>query len=755
MSCNTKTSLAAVIDAVNAQLNNNYVDRDDPRINQGVFTEPTIRGGLMLDEAAKLDFCGYVTECGQREPFGKQWVDRPLYPNNTLVSYEDGGEIKSRWQDTDDVVAGTEIGESYTTYEETRSLGLQGYTIIDSFELGATIIQRNQALRHAATGKLYRWAGDLPKIVPADSTPVNSGGVDTNAWLEVSDTALRQEILTGGLLTDTLVTMTKKAPDAVARNLRDVNSETLSTLDFGLVGDGVTPEQKLLTIAANASQDLKIPQTTDAYYLKRTKSEFVINNSVRLIGINGKPTLENDTPESNTLSIDSNGVTKVDGAHLENLHIKYNWCEVGVPTQTNNYQALSLNADRGFAFNNEIESECMTAARTSYAPASLAENSGDISGVNYVPQYERQHEDVVYLANRVRTNGIGFELFSTRGLKAIGNTVRSKGASQNHGYRVTGYAAMPHMHSSIVGNSTFGTKSGYSVQAGVRYNSINSAITDACGTGVQIINTGDTFYPSRNNYIQAVISNSIDYGVYLDKSIANRFDLVIDNTLGSSSLRTTTGSKHNLVDAVVTNSAGTGLILRDSNSIYRLVIDKSVSNGASISGNNNIIDVVISDSGYAGISIEGSNNVIRVIKTGTYTNASIIVIGSNNTITADCELMRFDSAAKNNTIYGNVREFANIRDNNVGNCAGCSFSKTYYAQTTDAEGKVVITVPNTPKGVATNPAVFAIGAANIIGAAALKETLSNGDVQVTAIFKDFTGAIKADTPVTFVLMLLA
>lgn len=117
MSCNTKTSLAAVIDAVNAQLNNNYVDRDDPRIDQGVFTEPTIRGGLMLDEAAKLDFCGYVTECGQREPFGKQWVDRPLYPYNMLVSYEDEGEIKSRWQDIDEVVAGTEIGESYSFFD--------------------------------------------------------------------------------------------------------------------------------------------------------------------------------------------------------------------------------------------------------------------------------------------------------------------------------------------------------------------------------------------------------------------------------------------------------------------------------------------------------------------------------------------------------------------------------------------------------------------------------------------------------------
>lgn len=69
-----------------------------------------------------------------------------------------------------------------------------GFVTIDSFELGATITQRNQALRHTATGKLYRWAGDLPKIVPASSTPTSSGGVGANAWLEVSDTVLRQQL---------------------------------------------------------------------------------------------------------------------------------------------------------------------------------------------------------------------------------------------------------------------------------------------------------------------------------------------------------------------------------------------------------------------------------------------------------------------------------------------------------------------------------------------------------------------------------
>ena len=69
-----------------------------------------------------------------------------------------------------------------------------GFVIIDSFELGATITQRNQALRHAATGNLYRWAGDLPKVVPASSTPLTSGGIGNNSWLVVSDLALADEL---------------------------------------------------------------------------------------------------------------------------------------------------------------------------------------------------------------------------------------------------------------------------------------------------------------------------------------------------------------------------------------------------------------------------------------------------------------------------------------------------------------------------------------------------------------------------------
>ena len=75
-----------------------------------------------------------------------------------------------------------------------QSILSSGFVTIDSFEVGATITQRNQALRHTATGNLYRWAGDLPKVVPANSTPTNSGGISNNSWLEVSDATLRQDV---------------------------------------------------------------------------------------------------------------------------------------------------------------------------------------------------------------------------------------------------------------------------------------------------------------------------------------------------------------------------------------------------------------------------------------------------------------------------------------------------------------------------------------------------------------------------------
>lgn len=69
------------------------------------------------------------------------------------------------------------------------ALDLIGWTIVDSFETGATITTRNEAVRYVATGELYRWDGTLPKTIPAGSTPATSGGLGVGKWLLVVNSA--------------------------------------------------------------------------------------------------------------------------------------------------------------------------------------------------------------------------------------------------------------------------------------------------------------------------------------------------------------------------------------------------------------------------------------------------------------------------------------------------------------------------------------------------------------------------------------
>ncbi|WP_042847831.1 hypothetical protein [Providencia rettgeri] len=74
-----------------------------------------------------------------------------------------------------------------------------GYITIDSFQQGADlpnneITLRNHILRDETTGEYYRWDGDLPKQVPAGSTPQSTGGIGKGAWVSVGDASLRGSI---------------------------------------------------------------------------------------------------------------------------------------------------------------------------------------------------------------------------------------------------------------------------------------------------------------------------------------------------------------------------------------------------------------------------------------------------------------------------------------------------------------------------------------------------------------------------------
>ncbi|MEY0408488.1 hypothetical protein AB7W10_20675, partial [Providencia rettgeri] len=73
-----------------------------------------------------------------------------------------------------------------------------GYITIDSFQQGADLpnnelTQRNHILRDETTGEYYRWDGDLPKQVPAGSTPQSTGGIGKGAWVSVGDASVRSD----------------------------------------------------------------------------------------------------------------------------------------------------------------------------------------------------------------------------------------------------------------------------------------------------------------------------------------------------------------------------------------------------------------------------------------------------------------------------------------------------------------------------------------------------------------------------------
>ncbi|MBI6193377.1 hypothetical protein [Providencia rettgeri] len=73
-----------------------------------------------------------------------------------------------------------------------------GYITIDSFQQGADLpnnelTQRNHILRDETTGEYYRWDSDLPKPVPAGSTPQSTGGIGKGAWVSVGDASFRSD----------------------------------------------------------------------------------------------------------------------------------------------------------------------------------------------------------------------------------------------------------------------------------------------------------------------------------------------------------------------------------------------------------------------------------------------------------------------------------------------------------------------------------------------------------------------------------
>ncbi|MCX8712281.1 hypothetical protein J3U57_06275 [Gilliamella sp. B3464] len=69
-----------------------------------------------------------------------------------------------------------------------------GFILLSSFEDGAKLTLANEVLLYKSDGQYYRWTGDLPKIIVANSTPESSGGIGGGRWVLVGDSSLRSEL---------------------------------------------------------------------------------------------------------------------------------------------------------------------------------------------------------------------------------------------------------------------------------------------------------------------------------------------------------------------------------------------------------------------------------------------------------------------------------------------------------------------------------------------------------------------------------
>lgn len=125
----------------------------------------------------------------------------------------------------------TIAGFQYTAEEAIRNYG---YITMDSFEDGAALTLPNQVLRYEATGEYYRFDGELPKTVPAGSTPETSGGVGLGAWVGVGDASLRSNLASHNPPGASLV--------ALANGTVNDTVKHTTPQAFGAIGDGVADD---------------------------------------------------------------------------------------------------------------------------------------------------------------------------------------------------------------------------------------------------------------------------------------------------------------------------------------------------------------------------------------------------------------------------------------------------------------------------------------------------------------------------------
>lgn len=550
---------------------------------------------------------------------------------------------------------------------------------------------------------------------------------------------------------------------SVSTNVGDKLAQTVSVMDFGAVGDGVTDDTAAVADAAQNSYAV-VPAGT--YEVAFDASSGYVTKG--LIGVDPTVELNNPNLDEATVAVGTTNYQRPNRAKVENLGI------TGANTDlTNNYPDLSTWSSFSHYIGNYIY-DISSGLNVSYNGENNAGATAAFGGtiaqfVANVPVAQPLRASTgatVAFNNIVNANIIGQQIFCANHSRVIGNSVVNNSASTQHGYRFTGYPGGPTYFNSAVANTSKNVQNGLSIQSATRYNSFNGFVTEAPTIAGVFLNTNSTLanWHHSYNYLQG-ISKGGTHGVYAAKPQYNHIQHIVDGATTWGVQFDASGTyglnKGNMLDAVIANS-GEGASINSSNNHVRVVLSQIGGRGITVAGSYNIIDVVCDTPSTSvntfALQISGSNNMVRITSVGNANTADISISGNQNLIECMC--------AKSITVSGDDNKFiglintvgtTNISNSGTGNdFNGLKGVSGIYVgtATTNASGQVTISSTyDRPQG-GGGLTYYAIGqlqaaAGTLAGCTVnyVNSTTTNG---FNFVVYDAVGAPLASTSVTIV-----